>query len=253
MIEFPNLQNCDVFPLPEGTNLELKLGFNSAMPEKYIATVCGILNAGGGYIVIGVEDETRRIVGIEPDKKMDKFILMIDNIYHHENIRKNDGQALSIGTIKSGTVETANNKLVCVVTITPEPNTIYSVRDGIIWHRLGASNFKQTGLINGYTKQEHDMILEKRLKHQEILLTKKFNIELQAVVRRYQSENDKLKSKFTNLEKDFKAILGSSKEFEESMNQFRDSLYKTILEQKAEAEQTLEANNKSWWQRICCL
>jgi hypothetical protein len=135
----------------------------------------------------------------------------------------------------------------------PEPETIYTVKDGIIWHRLGASNFKQTGLINGYSKQEHELILDKRLKHQEILLTKKFNLEKQAIVRRYQTDNSKLESKFLDLEKDFKVVMGLSKQFEESMGQFRDVLYKSILEQKMEVEQSLEANNKTWLRRICCL
>ena len=142
MFELPNLDNCTTFPLPEGTNLEFKLGFNSSISEKIIATLCGILNSGGGYLIIGIEDTTRHIVGIKSDKCMDNFLLMLDSIYHHNHIKKKNGSPISIETITSRVVPTAEGKELLIITLKAENGETYTVKDGTIWYRLAASNFK---------------------------------------------------------------------------------------------------------------
>lgn len=120
MFVFPNLDNSTVFPIPEGSNLEFKSGYHSSCSEKIYSTICGILNCGGGYLVIGVEDGSRKILGILQDKNLDKFLLMIDGIYHLGMIKKKSGLPISVGTIKTGIVNAANDKKLAVVTITPE-------------------------------------------------------------------------------------------------------------------------------------
>lgn len=254
MFDFPKVDNCTTFPLPEGTNLEFKIGFNSSMAEKIIATLCGILNSGGGYLVIGIEDETRRIVGIKTDKSMDNFLLMLDSIYHHHHLKKLDGTPIPLGTIKSGTIQCANNKEILVVTVTAEPNEKYTVKDGSIWYRLNASNFKQTTLPSIYTEKELDVIINKKLAVQATILHQQFEIEKRQIIQKNQSERDKIKTKFKDLENDFERIVRAAKQTEHKFNDFRDMIYDNIQLQKAEAEKelALEKKNNSWFSFICC-
>jgi predicted HTH transcriptional regulator len=254
MFDFPKVDNCTTFPLPEGTNLEFKIGFNSSMAEKIIATLCGILNSGGGYLVIGVEDESRRIVGIKTDKSMDNFLLMLDSIYHHHHLKKLDGTPIPLGTIRSGTVQAANNKELLVVTVTSEPGEKYTVKDGSIWYRLAASNFKQTTLPNIYSEKELETIINKKLAAQSTILHQQFEIEKKQLNQKYQSERDKLKSKFKDLENDFDRMIKAAKKTDEHFNEFREMLYTNIQLQKSEAEKELANENKNncWLSYICC-
>lgn len=252
MFDFPKIENCVTFPLPEGTNLEFKIGFNSSMAEKIIATLCGLLNSGGGYLVIGVEDETRRIVGIKTDKSMDNFLLMLDSIYHHHHLKKLDGSPIPLGTIRSGTVQAANNKELLVVTATSEPGEKYTVKDGTVWYRLAASNFKQTVLPTIYTEKELDVIIAKKLAAHTTLLQQQFEAEKKKINQTHQSERDRLKTKFVDLQKDFDKMMGAAKQTDKTFNEFRDMLYDNIQLQKAEAEKELATKNNSWFSFICC-
>jgi predicted HTH transcriptional regulator len=254
MFDFPKLDNCTTFPLPEGTNLEFKLSFNSSMSEKIIATICGILNSGGGYLVIGVEDETRRIAGIKTDKTMDCFLLMLDSIYHHHHLKKLDGTPVPLGTIKSATVQAANNKELLVVTISSEPGEKYTVKDGSIWYRLAASNFKQTTLPAIYTEKELDVIINKKLCAQSTILHQQFELEKKQINQKHQSDCDKLKTKFRQLENDFERIIIAAKHSERNLSDFREMIFKNIQLQKAEAEKDIANENKknSWFSYLCC-
>lgn len=255
MLEFPKLDNCTHFPLPEGTNLEFKIGFNSSMAEKIYATICGILNSGGGYLVIGVEDETRRIVGIKTDKSMDYFLLSLDNIYHHGNIRLQDGNPLPVGTIRSGTVAAADGKEVLVVTCTPRDGDKYTIRDGSVYYRLAASNFKQTAMTTVYSQTEMDTILRQQLEKQKKLLQSQYIEEQRQREGRFQSDNDKLKAKFRSLENDFECLVRGAKQTEQRFNEFRDMLFTNIQLQKEEAEKELSFKSTSWFSYLfgCCL
>ena len=254
MFDFPKVDNCTTFPLPEGTNLEFKIGFNSSMAEKIIATLCGILNSGGGYLVIGVEDETRRIVGIKTDKYMDNFLLMIDSIYHHHHLKKLDGTPVPLGTIRSGILQCANNKEILVVTINSEPGQKYTVKDGSIWYRLNASNFKQTTLPSIYSEKEMNVIINKKLATQANTLHLQFDIERRQIFQKNQSDQQKIKIKFNELENDFERVIRAAKKNEQSFNEFREMLYTNIQLQKTEAEKELliQKKNNNWLSFICC-
>ena len=253
MIEFPKVDNCTTFPLPEGTNLEFKIGFNSSMAEKIIATICGILNSGGGYLVIGVEDETRRIVGIKTDKSMDNFLLMLDSIYHHNHIKKSDGTPVPLGTIKSGTVQAAKGKELLVVTITAEEGEKYILKDGTVWYRLAASNYKQTALPTIYTEKELETIVQQKVNAQTRIIKQQFEIEQKELNQKFQSDRDKLKSKFKALESDFERMIGAAKQTEQNLTEFRTMIYDNILLQKDTVEKEFNAPPpKSWFSYLCC-
>jgi hypothetical protein len=253
MFEFPKLDNCATFPIPEGTNLEFKVGFNSCSSDKIIATICGILNIGGGYLVIGVEDVFRKIVGIKTDKSMDNFLLMIDSIYHLNLIKKSDGTSVPLGTVKTGIVKAINNKELLVVTIAAKEGEKYTLKDGTVWYRLAASNYRQSVIPTIYTEKELENIIEKKLNEQQI----QFEIEKKDIIRNFQSERDKIKSKFKKLESDFECIIGAAKNNEKTHNEFRTMIYNNILLQKTTAETEIIKNSlkpwfKSWISYLCC-
>lgn len=237
---FPNIENCSVFPMVEGTNLEFKIGFNSSMAEKIIATICGILNSGGGYLVIGIEDGTRQIVGIKSNKQMDNFLLMLDSIYHHKHIKKVDGLPIPVGTISSGIVPCADNKEVLVVTINAESDQQYVVKDGSVWYRLAASNFKQTKLPNVYTESEMEIIIQQKLNTQAKILHQQYEIEKKTINQKFRAEREELKSKFSELETDFRKVIGAAKNMEQTLDDFRTMVYNNILLHKSVAEKDLE-------------
>ncbi len=254
MFPFPKVDTCTIFPLPESTNLEFKIGFTSSMAEKIIATICGILNSGGGYIIIGIEDETRRIVGIKTDKSLDNFLLMLDSIYHHRHIKKLDGSSVPLDTIKSGIVQAAEGKELLVITLTAEPNEKYTVKDGTIWYRLAASNYKQTAMPTIYTEKEHEVILRKKLASHTNMLYQQFDIEKRLMNQKFQAERDTLRKKFKNIEYDFEQIVRAAKESEQRFAEFRNMIYAHIQLQKAEVEKELylEKKNSSWLSLFCC-
>lgn len=288
MIQFPNIANCTVFPLPEGTALEFKASFLSCTHEKIIATLCGFLNSGGGHLVIGVADDTREIIGINENKTMDEFLLKLDSIHHQHLLKKADGSTIPIGTIKVETVEAANNKKVLVVTANADPDEKYTLKDGTIWYRLSGSNYKQTTLPTVYSEEE----LATKLASQKALLEKKFELEQNKL----QSEKNNIKQRFKKLECDFQQIVQAAKKTDCDLQQavhavkqteynlqqvvhaakqneynlqkaiilaqynntmhheFRDMLYTTIQLKKAEAEHRLaqEKANNSWFSSIMC-
>jgi predicted HTH transcriptional regulator len=254
MFPFPKLDDCTHFPLPEGTNLEFKQGFNSSMAEKIYATICGILNSGGGYLVIGVEDATRLIRGIRTDKTMDHFLITLDNIYHHGHIRTSDGKTIPLGTVSSGIVQAAEGKELLVVTITAAEGEKYTVKDGSVWYRLSASNFKKTCLPMGYSEKE----LKYHLESQAQTLQQQFSIEkriLNKKIGMLQQNREELKVKFRNLEGDFERVMRAAKATEEAMGGFRDLLYQHIEREREEVEAAIEGGggSKGWLSYLCCL
>jgi len=53
--------------LGETSTVELKVA--SPRPDEMAERLCGLANAQGGYIIIGVADESLEIVGV-PDRKI---------------------------------------------------------------------------------------------------------------------------------------------------------------------------------------
>jgi len=265
MFAFPNLDTSTIFPIPEGTNLEFKIGFTSSMADKITATICGILNSGGGYLVIGVEDETRRIVGIKTDKHFDNFLLMIDSIYHHSHIKYINGTTIPVGTITSGVVNAANSKQLLVITMNPSPGEKYCIKDGTIWYRLSASNYKQTTLPTVYTEKELDSTIQYKVASHSSMLHQQFELEKQAIIhsfqterdkiykqyelekhqrtQTFQSERDKLIKRFKELERDFVQVVETVKKSDNTCTEYRNALFDSIQQQIVKEEERCSKKN----------
>lgn len=247
----PPLEDCAVFPLPESSNLEFKRNHASCDIQKIYATICAILNGGGGHIIFGVEDGSRRIVGVTCDKSLDIFVLNIDNIYHTRMINYRDKTPIPIHAVKTEMVRAAGDKKLLVITLTAEKGEVYSFKDGSIWHRLNASNFKQTSLNRLYTKQEMNDILNDRLENERKAMKKSLYSE-------WASEKCVLVDRFRKLEGEFKEVLGSAKKTEEAVGELREMVFQVILQQKAAAEKEMAtkaaAGGATGWRAwLCCL
>jgi hypothetical protein len=218
MFELPNLTDCTVFPLPESSTLEFKAGFQSSPQDKILATLCGFLNGGGGRLVIGVADDTCQILGIKTDKVMDKFLLQLDNIYHQHLLQKADKTPLPLGTVTSEVVQAAAGKKILIITAAAEPGEKYMMKDGTVWHRLAASNYKETALPTVYTEGELDAIVSQKLASQEDMLKKRFELERVQLVQKSQAEWDLLMKRFKGLQANYTDVVHAAKKGEDDLH-----------------------------------
>lgn len=228
MLEIPDLSRATVFPFPESSCIEFKCGFGTPI-EKIYGTLCGFLNGSGGHLIIGVEDTKRNIVGIKCSKLEDKFRLKIDEIYQQNQIVTQDGNKISIEAIRVYNIKAANNKEILVITAKPSENTKYRMRDGTVWYRLSASNYRVKNDINTYSSDEVRVLIE--------------------------AEQNKTKNQLSNMRSDFDKMLGAAKEMEKKMIDMETMLHKAILLDKEKMELVLEKekNEKSsWWSWSCC-
>jgi len=98
----------------ESYDVEFKESFNWSNADKYCKTLAGMANNKGGYILFGVEDKTRKIVGIK-QTKMDQFDISKLNQFLSQNFSQalmvEKGQfTLSGKTIGSFYVYTSDHK-----------------------------------------------------------------------------------------------------------------------------------------------
>jgi predicted HTH transcriptional regulator len=230
MFVFPDVRYATHFPMPEGTNLEFKEGFATPM-DKIFATICGILNAGGGYMVFGVRDRDHAITGIRPrGKEYDRFLLNIDTIYHGHTVRTVDapGDAIPLGTVTTCLVTAAEDIQMLVITMRPENGKFYETADGVRWHRLSASNYRERVPQGVYTKKDVDDAVRNQ----------------RTVLERYRQ--------------DYSAVLGAAKQYldkcnslEKEVAELRDLLFKEILERKRAAEDVRTVQSCWWWPFQC--
>ncbi len=141
--DFDNIK----FPYNESNNFEFKQSIHDDYDyNKYVETICGFLNTGGGYLIFGIADNLDT-VGINiGQKRLDKFILKIDEIIRSNKIIGSNNETKEFVKLSNTNIITklitnkANNKFL-IIQIIPEPNIKYQLADGKIYYRLGASNY----------------------------------------------------------------------------------------------------------------
>lgn len=149
-----------VFPHPEGTHFEFKHTINllvdiSQYKEKWATIICGLLNSGGGWFIIGIEDKEHLVKGIEASRKVvDHFQLWVDSLYR--SLILTDGTTLDpqnthlkvfTWTVQQATsssdITTSQKMLLalkCIPTIRKKnPDMRYQSIGGQIYYRLNAS------------------------------------------------------------------------------------------------------------------
>ena len=134
------------FTHSESNNLEFKESFVDKCFNKYLQTICGFLNSGGGYLIFGIKDNLD-LVGLNPtNSSIDKIILRIDSIIGEKQIVGLDLDMkpntksfilLDPSNIKTKQIITSSNKKFLLVEVVPKPNIKYQLVGGMIYYRLG--------------------------------------------------------------------------------------------------------------------
>ena len=192
------------FIYPESDKLELKESFVDKAFDKYLQTICGFLNSGGGYLIFGIKDNLD-LVGLNTiNKSVDKIILRIDSIIGEKQLVGLEKDTdlfvlLDSSNIKTKQIITSTNKNFLLIEIVPKQNIKYQLVGGTIFYRLGASNyFEKTEKI--YKQNDFDSACKQI--QQKANQENKSNIELFQKTLEDKNKNiEKLNNKINDLEK----------------------------------------------------
>jgi predicted HTH transcriptional regulator len=165
--------DSEKFPNSESDKYEYKQSINDKIFSKYLETICGFLNTCGGYLIFGIKDNLD-LIGLKiKQKELDNFILRIDSILGSGQIIGIDSKSgefvkLQSSNIKINQITNKDGKKFLMIEVVPEANIKYQLANGLIYYRLGASNyfekkeriFKQSDFENAckniQTKAEED-------------------------------------------------------------------------------------------------
>jgi predicted HTH transcriptional regulator len=130
----------DVYPYPEGTQLEFKKMFHINQLSKYRETVCAFLNTNGGHIIYGILDNGLINGTSLSDNEKDKILLYIDSL--HNIMKKPNGECIPIDCLKVYFEEIAKNLFIVIVSCYKRDDSTYQFLGGDSWIRMNASNMK---------------------------------------------------------------------------------------------------------------
>jgi predicted HTH transcriptional regulator len=188
----------DIYPDIESSELEFKT--NLVPGDKIITPICAFLNTNGGTIICGIDDETRKIKGIDKTSKhIDDFMLNIDTIYHLRKIISDTGKTLGPKNIQTTLVNQKDGKPVIIIKVMPDMDTKYQTANGNIFYRVNASNYKinTTKMYTEYevqTKVNHTRtIIMKECKNLITCLQKQTNKQL-IEINKLNNDNIKLQN-----------------------------------------------------------
>jgi predicted HTH transcriptional regulator len=275
MEPFPDVRGLTIFPGLESKTLEFKETFSTSLRPRITNTIVSFLNAKGGYIVCGVEDRERKIVGLKATTtELDTYIRWFDDFYHGKRVVATDNSPLTLGEVEAKIVEVREGCYILVATVTPTPGKTYKTKEGITYWRLGASVYK-------LQESQHLDTMERELEHKLSLANR--NIECAnkeriaaekdaaaareeakaAIVARdaalqkvkihgtemcqAQGKMGEYKRMLEEIRGDSLAIIGAAKAMEERLDLYISVLEQNILEKKAAAEEEIAAERRPWW------
>lgn len=151
----------------EGTSIEFKESFNYAGMAQYFKTIASFANNVGGYIIYGVGDKPRRLLGLT-DKSLQQFeTLNVEMLtkylldYYSPEIKWDhctfEYKGMSFGVIY--VYELINKPCICKKNY-EDQNPKYSLKEGDIYYRYGGRSEKIR-----YT--ELNQIIEESRKNEE--------------------------------------------------------------------------------------
>lgn len=166
--------NTGVLKSREGTIVEFKLSFNKGNTAKYAKTMAAYANNKGGYIIFGIKDSPREIVGLKNDNfdNMNQeqfteainalFVPAIDWECGSFILENDDSPGFRIGWIYSNEAE---NKPIIAV----KANEGEKISSGDIFYRYRARTQK-------IKYAEMNRIIEKRISNEKERLLKLFEV-----------------------------------------------------------------------------
>jgi predicted HTH transcriptional regulator len=267
MDPFPELAGLTVFPKPESNTMEFKIAFNftKEFMTKIYATLCGFLNGAGGYMVFGIEDTQRTIYGLNcPSKEIDAFIVRLDNVYHDKTIVEENGNSIALGTIMMRVVDVPSKepneaaKKLVLITAVPVAGKRYKCKDGTMWFRLSASNYRIQGRSHTEVVDQHTK--ELKLANKEIkILQDQLNISmrersmLNEKVNALKVRSELVEAQLEQVRTDSAVLFGAAKVAEKSFTRFCKAVEESILYQK-ELVEVPPSSTTPWWHTLfsCC-
>ena len=226
--EFPTSAPGGKFPFLEGVQWEFKE--NEPAPSKIRETICAMLNAEGGYIVIGVTDNLA-IRGVE-NAQVDRWLLLVDGFFHKQQILHEDNTSLPLTCIRSEAV-TLEGKLLVRITISPEAGKKYKTNKGEMFCRLAASNLR---IRADRTYSEEEVSHIRKEAAAELREAVKDHQAVLAAVNRANRESNEARCAAANFRKQRDLAEGKAKEAEKSIASLHNMLFAKILAEKASAE-----------------
>jgi hypothetical protein len=218
MEPFPDVTDLKIFPCMESHTMEFKLSLSNIIKSKLTTTICSFLNGKGGYIVFGVEDHERRIIGLKAtSNELDGEIRWFDNFYHNKRITDSKGNPLAPGTIGAKIINVTSEKCIMVVTITPRPGETYKCNDGTAWHRLSAS-------VYGFNEGS----AEKQM------------LELNDQIRHEQHKRKTAEKELELVRREMKELICLAKSMDDRLEKFSDAVESDILLRKNTVEQDMK-------------
>jgi len=225
---FPDVTGLKIFPVMESHTMEFKQSLSNIIKNRLLTTICSFLNAKGGYIVFGVEDNERRIIGLNAtSKELDGELRWFDNFYHNRRITDSNGNALAPGTVSANLINVAPDKYIIVATIKPRPGETYKCNDGISWHRLSAS-------VYGFNEGS----VEKQI------------LELSDQIRHEQHKRKNAEKECVLVRKEMRELIGIAKSIDERLENFSKAVETDILTRKKQTEEQLK-NRKNLCSYLC--
>ena len=239
---FGDLSAATHFPVPESTALEFKESFGSCPPEKTIQTVCAILNAGGGTLIVGVHDGDLEIVGVNPHtKSFDSYLLTLDTILqpHVRAIRDREdpGRVLSAATVTTSHVTCALGKVILFVHVRDVTGAAgrYMTHGGETWSRLNAS-IRLEDLTPRTVFSQQDMDSARQSERDRAARTSLLALKLEA--RRVQETQQTLDAMLLEI--------ASLRDKNQSLQLTLDA---AVIDRDCAVARTVSAE-KPWW--VCC-
>ncbi len=221
-----NFSSLTVFPRMEGATLEFKQSISLMHYKKIPETLCGFLNTDGGTMMFGIRDDSA-IVGLHSSQKeIDNFLLQIDRIFHEAEIRTTDLERVHPSCVKTNVLQCHNGRYVVAIHVSPFPGKQYQLKDGTVWFRLNASNYKITGSDHLYTESDMRIQIARTRKN----MSREFSLVVRDLRSSIRSSETTIRSLQTSLNK-------KMTDAEESLK----LLHEKILNEKAAAEKLLRS------------
>ncbi len=120
----------------ESKNVE----FKAKLPKdsaKYIKPIIAFANTQGGSLVIGVDDATRKVTGVDDDSA---FQIM-------DSIANAVADSCVPQIVPNIELQTIDGHTVILVTVAPEPNLLFKVKRERTWNLHSACRHLQTGIF----------------------------------------------------------------------------------------------------------
>ena len=131
----------DVYPYPEGMQLEFKKSFHINQHTKYRETMCAFLNTNGGHIIFGILDNCIINGCLLSENERDSILLFVDSIY--TILKKTNGDSISKNEIKVYFEEISKNNYIIIISCYKHESDLdYQFLGGDSWVRMNASNMK---------------------------------------------------------------------------------------------------------------